>query len=748
MCFYALQNGNREIKSVIGLSESYGLEEKWGLFILLKLRGKRDPPTSTLIVAMDSFSANQFVEKGELSQWDRSYHAQLIEKLSFLGADAIAFDVYFNQNRNLSSDIQLEHAIKENQSVILYRHLQRQANHIDYAFEPLENLARAASGLGVFPLPKIPERVNYFWSFFPVQGIFENSSLTNSSKQTETALDWEVPSLPISTLYTLSRKHSSYDEFMRIVSSCDDGSQESNAPLDYQPLNFTRATQLKLLRRHFRQYPKFSLCTVASWNDISSSSKTTNVDPIDALLSALVSNPKKYLNFFGTAGSVPTISYSTVLNTDVNRLGFLSGKTVFVGHSDTQAADQIDGRATVFTDKNGLYISGVEIAATAFDNLLNNEKITPANERIMYYVIAIVGFLAAVVSILSTARKSLIIYILFGVSYLVAAVYLLRHHALWIPIINPLFIQIPIIFLVSTVIKAVYERYVRSQYEIGIQALMPQKALSNWKSDLRLTTEAERVYCCCIITDIAGYTSVAEELTPEALATLSNDYFGMMGKCVQRHNGEVLFVDGDSMTIVWINDSPNDEARLQSIDCACALKTELDKFNASRPDTPFPTRIGMSCGWLAAGNIQAGAQYMYRVHGDTIITASRLESLNKQLGTTVLATRSITEGISEYLYNPIGTFVLKGKEEAILIDEVIGHRSTTNDDMLYLVRDFQKALTLLKLKNVTEAEKMYRQIDTRAGGHALSRFYLDLIGNRNVTGNTIDEKTVIRMMTK
>ncbi|MFK8080576.1 MAG: CHASE2 domain-containing protein [Granulosicoccus sp.] len=745
---YAIQIGNRDFKTLVSLEEYYGLDEKWGLYLLFNLRGSRAPPESVVIVAIDGYSANQLQRKNGTRLWDREYHAQLINRLAKIGAQVVTFDVFLNNARENVADKQLERAIGEHGNIVLYRHLKRRGDTVDIAIDPFQPFAKAAASLGVFALPKIPERVNYYWTFFPVAALNDNHSKSQPPLESLGINDLhDLATLPVSTLHALSRSHEQYPQLIQNISDCRKSSSTVDTTNKRFETNFSYDS-LELLRQLFSTDKQFSRCVDSSWKKQSMPLKHESTI-IDALLSALTSPTRRYLNFFGPPASVPTISYSTALTAPLDTLSHLSGKTVFVGLSDTQPADQIDGRATVFTDKNGLYLAGVEIAATAFDNLLNDEHIVHLHERIATLLIAAIGFLATLIFMATRARSAIIVYLFFCAIYLTISVYLLHNYMLWVPVINPLFIQLPAIFLLCLIVKNLYARYLRTHYDLGMQALLPKKALGNWQKRMELNTQSDNVFCYCIVTDIAGYTSIVEKLSSEALSALSNAYFEEMGRCVQAHDGEVLFVDGDSMSIAWIKDAPDEEARQLALDCALAINATASSFNITHHETPCVTRIGLSCGWMAAGNMQAGAQFMYRIHGDAVVTASRLESLNKHLGTSILATRELTQGLNRYLFNSVGTFVLDGKEEAVEIDEVLCHTSSADSNIHQYVHECQHALSVLRNGNKREARALLHVLDKKTGGNPLCQFYLDMHGENDALAiHQIDDEGVVYMTSK
>ena len=78
----------------------------------------------------------------------------------------------------------------------------------------------------------------------------------------------------------------------------------------------------------------------------------------------------------------------------------------------------------------------------------------------------------------------------------------------------------------------------------------------------------------------------------------------------------------------------------------------------------MPTRIGLNAGDAIVGNVGGSGRFAYSVVGDCVNTASRLETLNKQVGTRIIAASAVIDGLDEIVTRPLGRFQLFGKGEA------------------------------------------------------------------------------------
>ena len=161
------------------------------------------------------------------------------------------------------------------------------------------------------------------------------------------------------------------------------------------------------LRDNFEQKPAAAISLLEKIK----LSKTSVADAIkNQILVSLIrmyQSPKNpYLNFYGPAGTIRTISYHQIIEASNIPDGRsvpddLNGKVIFIGLSEQLRPEEKDGFYTVFSQPNGLDISGVEIAATAFANLLENSPVRPLNFGVHIAIVALWDALLAVVCILS-----------------------------------------------------------------------------------------------------------------------------------------------------------------------------------------------------------------------------------------------------------------------------------------------------------------------------------------------------------
>jgi adenylate cyclase len=173
--------------------------------------------------------------------------------------------------------------------------------------------------------------------------------------------------------------------------------------------------------------------------------------------------------------------------------------------------------------------------------------------------------------------------------------------------------------------------------------------------------------CTILVTDIANYTSISEELSPQEIVTMLNEYFSVHVKVIQDNQGVVNEFIGDSIFALF-NVPLDDPAHAEN---AIKAALEIERISNSHKfgnQQKLATRIGINTGMVVAGNIGSDERMKYTVIGDEVNIAARLEQLNKEHGTQLLIGENTYElAKSKFDFDQIGKFQLKGKEKLIKV---------------------------------------------------------------------------------
>jgi adenylate cyclase len=202
----------------------------------------------------------------------------------------------------------------------------------------------------------------------------------------------------------------------------------------------------------------------------------------------------------------------------------------------------------------------------------------------------------------------------------------------------------------------------------------------------------ERLVVTVLFADLQGFTTVAEKHTPEALLEWLNEYVGAMTHEVSRYGGVIRQYAGDAIVAMFGIPVPRqtpaeiDQDARNAVYCALAMETALRELNRRWRLQGRPTagmRIGIFTGAVVSGTLGTADRSEYVVVGDTVNTASRLESYDKELFAPDADTRPARILIGEptlvlldgrFKTERVGEVSLKGKENRISIHRVSGSR--------------------------------------------------------------------------
>jgi adenylate cyclase len=178
-----------------------------------------------------------------------------------------------------------------------------------------------------------------------------------------------------------------------------------------------------------------------------------------------------------------------------------------------------------------------------------------------------------------------------------------------------------------------------------------------------------------LFSDMRGFTTMTERGDPEALVAQLNEYFSRMVEVVFAHQGTLDKFVGD-MVMALFGAPLDDEAHADhAVAAALDMVHVLDALNRKWQAEGRPALgigIGVNSGEMIAGNIGSETVRSYTVIGDNVNLGARLESLNKENGTTIInSDRTVALLRERYNLRPLGPVTVKGKSVAVEIFEVV-----------------------------------------------------------------------------
>ena len=713
------------------------LEEDAGLRWLFNLRGPIKPPERIVLVAMnhqaaanislprdpEEFQRCQGLMVGPAppthvalpsipSRWPRCLHALLVKKLADAGARLIAFDVLFRQRPSLlgaSGDLYawqdqaLASAIAATPVVIAQR-----LEFID-GHETLAELspAIAHAALGSAPFPIIAahnRRVDRFMAF----------------KES----GWVTPTLP--TIAMQGYALNAYPRFAdHLIRHTKDAALLPSTAAALRASGALQATSL-LIRQLFRNDPALTQRTLVELQR----RETQPTDPLEgdelrALVSMYIGDGTRLLNFYGPAGTIPAITYDQVLAAAPDVLSNLvMGRAVFVGYSESVQVEEVEHFATAYSADNAVDLSGVEIAATAFSNLLQDNSIRGLPFPYWPVLVFLSGLLSTVVCrrLANTVALTVMAAALGACGG--ASLYLFSRHELWIPVVLPMLVAAPAGMLSAFVWKYWTARLQREQLRHAFAYFVPRDVVDALERNAgQIGDTKESLECACVATDAANFTPFAETMTSENVADFLHQYFETLFGRVANHGGFVSDVVGDAMLAIWPHRSADTHVHL--LHALLEMRGAAQQFNERVAGSRLLTRFGVDWGRVTLTTVGAHAHYEYRAVGDTVNTAARIQELNKKLGTRILLSQpAIGDAGEEFLLRDLGHFLLRGKAIAVHLFELMDLRANVEPDQTDLCARFAQGIEAVKSDRYPAALSIFREVQTAFPADGPTAFYV------------------------
>lgn len=174
-----------------------------------------------------------------------------------------------------------------------------------------------------------------------------------------------------------------------------------------------------------------------------------------------------------------------------------------------------------------------------------------------------------------------------------------------------------------------------------------------------------------LFTDIRGFTTLSENMSPEEVVELINRYFELMSPCVTDENGIVNKFIGDSLMAIFGAPLPLEDHAASAARAALRMAGALDELNAELSQKGIQQvrhGVGIHTGPVLAGNIGAGSRMEYTAIGDTVNTASRIQSLCKQFQQQILLSETTVEKLDgAFAPTLLGETEIRGKNIPIKI---------------------------------------------------------------------------------
>jgi adenylate cyclase len=229
--------------------------------------------------------------------------------------------------------------------------------------------------------------------------------------------------------------------------------------------------------------------------------------------------------------------------------------------------------------------------------------------------------------------------------------------------------------------------------------------------------------------DIRGFTTIAEGMTPEALMLHLSEYFDELTQILSEQHGTVDKYIGDGIMAFWGAPVHDDNHALHACNAALICQERLQDLNqkwVAAGESPLPTRIGISTGETVVGNVGSSERINYTVMGDNVNLASRLEGVNRLYGTQIIVSRATYEAVADkFWFRPLDIVAVKGRREGTIIYELMMRKGQEDSDRTTrLCTEFTRGFEAYLARDWEGALEIFQNLSTEFPGDTPTDLYL------------------------
>ena len=415
---------------------------------------------------------------------------------------------------------------------------------------------------------------------------------------------------------------------------------------------------------------------------------------------------RSQINYHGPKFTYPYHSIADVIQKKVPPETFRN-KLVLVGSSAIGIGDL---RSTPYGSND---YPGVEIHANAIDNMLHNNFLIHGPKQQLLDALLIIAFgipLGIALALVSPR------WMWFGIALLpllVVVDYAAFLHGWWLNFTMPAMTLTGNVVLVSlyrALVEEKEKRRIRSEFGQYLPPEVVRRLLLNPQ-----LVDPRKTEITIMFSDIRGFTTISEKLDAQDLATFLNLYLSDMTRIVFNRQGTLDKYIGDAVMAFW--GAPFEEPGHADRACQSALDMmkrvgELQKQWEAEGKPRMDIGIGLNTGVASVGRMGSSSRYSYTALGDAVNLSSRLEGLNKDYGTHILANESTYNAAKDsgFVFRELDAIRVKGKLQPVTIYELVGRGADVSAETEGLIARFAAARALYQARKWQEAQNAFQTI--------------------------------------
>ncbi len=640
-----------------------------------------------VVIAIDEASLDHFEDPLGRWPWPRTVHAYVVDFLKMGGAKRVAFDILFLEPDKASD-------------------------------EDDENFAASLKKAGIVILPMLfDKRGSRGWAARPSPAAArwrKRSAVNILGRDRSRALRYSGANLPIPRLLTSAEDIGAIN-----LQSDPDGPSRRLKPLFlYQ-------------KRHYAAFPLTIAMRIFGARNV----RFTRAGElaVGAVKIPLNHRGEMILKWHGPSDRIyPIYPIGKVLSSfkqihdgkkpDLDPKVFKDKIVLIAG----TAAGTYDLRVTPYSSK----MPGVFIHIAALDNILAGDFLRETRGAVALGSLALLCLLTAVTLVAFSAfRVKIALILAYAAGYYGLSIWLFRAAGRWVDLVTPetgVFVTFLAVSVLEYFTEGKRKRQVKHIFQHYMIPTVVEKLLEN-PDGVKLGGEKKEL--TVFFSDLKGFTSISEGLTPERLVLLLNRYLTAMTDIILAHEGYLDKYEGDAIMAVF--GTPLDQPRHATLACYAALENQkkLESLLAELLSEGFPElrcRIGVNSGPMVVGNMGSQNRMDYTVMGDAVNLGARLEGAGKQYGTEILIGENTYALAKEDVEaREIDLIRVQGKQAPVRVYELLSKKGELPPEKAGMVEDYRKGLAAYRQKEWEEAIRRFGAVLEKNSHDGPSGVYME-----------------------
>jgi len=424
-----------------------------------------------------------------------------------------------------------------------------------------------------------------------------------------------------------------------------------------------------------------------------------------------------------------------VLTTQRERLAgqlrpIFDARMCFVGYTATALADMV-------TTPGYSRAPGVLVHAQVANGLLQGRVLRHFGLRVQLAAILILGAMATIMSVWRGPVTSLVsLLVVTGILSTAAVRYVFAQGDHWVPLVTPVVGAFVVWAMVLMFRLLVTDRQRRRLARAVSQYVSPAMARQIAAEVAYTDLEPQEARVSCLFSDLAGFTQMSERLGPAGTRAILNPYLEVMSVALHRHRGLINKFMGDGIFAFF--NAPIllcEQHALSACEAAKDCVLRLDVLKAEQNEHPLAAefgalrmRIGITSGPAFVGDYGSDTKLDYTCVGDTVNLAARLESANKQFGTSILVDGRTRDDVEDrFVFRSLGRLRVVGHTVGVPVYELVGWSGSVEGAILERVATFERGVAAFARRDWADARQAFESCTERDASDQAAIRYIEQI---------------------